>query len=144
MSIMSRSHNWGCILPPTEVVLFTPPSPGFQPCHAVSPDLWHYPPRLGLPVAPVQLAAVIGSLLEFSTHTYDSTDHVALGFCVLCYLICVSYSVFITISHQNWERNRVKVNKVRQTVPYDHTGYAALADVWYLPELHAWEYSSGA
>lgn len=83
MSIMSRSHNWGCILPPAEVVLFTPRSPGFQPCHAVSPALWHYPPWLGLPAASVQLAAVIGSLLEFSTHTYDSTDHVALGFCVL-------------------------------------------------------------
>lgn len=40
-------------------------------------------PDWGLPAAPVQLAAVIGSLLEFSTHTYDSTDHVALGFCVL-------------------------------------------------------------
>lgn len=83
MSIMSRSHNWGCILPPAEVVLFTPRSPGFQPCHAVSPALWHYPPWLGLPAASVQLAAVIGSFLEFSMHTYDSTDHVALGFCVL-------------------------------------------------------------
>lgn len=61
-------YNWGCILLPAEV-LFTPPSPGFQPCHAISADLWHFPPRLGLPAMPA-LSTVSCCCWQFSRVLY--------------------------------------------------------------------------
>lgn len=76
-------YNWGCILPRAEVVLFTPP-PGFQPCHVVFADLWHYPPTLGLPAAPA-LSTVSCCCWQFSrvlcTHLWQ---HWPRHFRILC------------------------------------------------------------